>query len=247
MAWGWVQKRWGAPLAAALWLASPAPLHARADEARREPERELNTVLFGSLDVGRTGYGNVGFKRTLQGPLDASGAAALVIVGYGGSPERTDPASDHTGFRHKAGASALLGYQWLGPSVALAGFIGPEIDYERDPDIGGKRAWRRAGLRGHAELWAHPTASTLVTATFIAGSARGHVWSRISAGYAVWGKIFVGPEISHYRTNDYREWRVGAHLTGVTLGRFTLRFSGGLASFDERTGGYVGLTGYIRM
>jgi hypothetical protein len=238
-----MKGRWHAPFGTALLCVLVAASPARAADSSLV--RELDTVLFGSLDAGRTGYANVGFKRTLQGGLDASGTAALVTFGYGGSSERIG--AHLTGFRHKASASALLGYQWLGPSVVLAGFLGPEIDYERDPGPFGQTARPRLGLRAQAELWAHPTADTLVTATLVAGSARDHLWSRASAGYAMWDGIFVGPEVIHYRAENDREWRVGIHATGVTIARFTLRLSGGIGRFDERTGGYVGLTGYIRM
>jgi hypothetical protein len=103
-------------------------------------------------------------------------------------------------------------------------------------------------VRGHAELWAHPTPETLATATVIAGSARAHLWSRVSGGYAFWPGVFLGPEAAFYARDDYREWRLGAHVTGLTWGRLNIRFSGGLLqSNDDRTGAYFGLTGYIRM
>ncbi len=215
--------------------------------ASDESAPELNTVLFGSLDASRTGYASAGFKRTWQGSLDRSGLVTLATVGYGGSPERVDTHGEENAFRHKASASALLGYQWISGPVVLAGYLGPELDYERDPDFTGQAARPRFGLRAQGELWAHPTPQTLLTSTVIAGTARGHLWSRVSGGYAVWDKVFVGPEVIHYRTDDYREWRAGLHATGLSLGRFTLRLSGGIAVFDERTGGYVGLSGYIRM
>jgi hypothetical protein len=113
-----------------------------------------------------------------------------------------------------------------------------------------RRAAARArfGIRGHAELWAHPTPETLATATVIAGSARAHLWSRISGGYAFWPGVFLGPEAAFYARDDYREWRLGAHVTGLTWGRLNIRFSGGLLqSNDDRTGAYFGLSGYIRM
>jgi len=200
----------------------------------------LNTVLFASLDGMRPGYASAGFKRTLEGSLDQSGPATLLSAGFG-----REPVQGRRGFRHKAGASALLGWQWVMPTVTLSGFVGPEIEYEREASIARSRP--QGGVRAQAELWAHPTPQTLVTATAIAGTARGHLWSRASAGYAVWKRVFVGPEMSHYRTDSFREWRLGAHATGIAVGRFNLRLSAGLARFEHRTGGYAGLTAFIRM
>lgn len=203
---------------------------------------ELNTVLFASLDGMRPGYASAGFKRTLEGSLDRSGPATLLSMGFG-----REPMSGARGFRHKAAGSALIGWQWLLPSITLSGFVGPELEYEREPAASGRHQRPQGGVRAQAELWAHPTPETLLTATAIAGTARGHLWSRASAGYAVWRRIYVGPEISHYRTDDFREWRLGAHATGITLGRFNLRLSAGVTRDEERNGGYGSLTGYIRM
>ena len=190
----------------------------------------------------RPGYATLGFKRTLERSLDQSGPAAMLSAGYG-----REPVTGRHGHRHKAAASALIGWQWLRPSYTLSGYLGPEVEHERESAASAQARRPLAGVRVQAELWAHPTPETLVTATAIAGTARGHFWSRASAGYATWRGVFFGPEISHYRTDDFREWRLGAHATGFALGRLNLRLSAGLSRFEDRTGGYAGLTGYIRM
>ena len=82
-----------------------------------------------------------------------------------------------------------------------------------------------------------------------AGTARGHLWTRASAGYKVWRDVFVGPEASLYRTEDYREWRVGAHATGLQLGRFTFRLSTGWRRDESspKGGPYGGLSVHVKM
>ena len=69
------------------------------------------------------------------------------------------------------------------------------------------------------------------------------------AGYKVWRDVFVGPEASLYRTEDYREWRVGAHATGVQLGRFTFRLSTGWRRDESspKGGPYGGLSVHVKM
>jgi hypothetical protein len=101
----------------------------------------------------------------------------------------------------------------------------------------------------HGEIWMHPTDDTLVTGTAIAGTARGHLWARSSAGYKVWRDVFVGPEASLYRTDGYREWRVGAHATGLQLGRFTFRLSTGWRREESspKGGAYGGLSVHVKM
>jgi hypothetical protein len=233
----------GAALAVAALLPPRGASFAQDNSA---PARELNTVLFGSLDGGRSAFLSAGLKRALAGSLDRDGFIAMGGVGIGGAP--VSGRFDAADFRPTAQAHAMLGYQWLFSRVAVSALLGPEVDVEAESADALRAARARFGVRGHAELWAHPTPETLATATVIAGSARAHLWSRISGGYAFWPGVFLGPEGAFYARDDYREWRLGAHVTGLTWGRLNIRFSGGLLqSNDDRTGAYFGLTGYIRM
>ena len=133
----------------------------------------------------------------------------------------------------------------------LAGLVGPEFE-EQQPTIKGAVArWSlpRFGLRLHGELWSHPTDDTLLAATLVAGTARSHLWGRTAFGYRVWNNVFVGPEASVSMTETYREWRLGAHITGLQLGRFTFGFSGGWRREEDsrHRGLYLNLSGYIRL
>jgi hypothetical protein len=224
-----------------------APAEDTANTAGADRARELNTVLFGSLDGGRSGFVSAGMKRALGGSLDRDGFILMGGAGFGGAPER-GMRLDTASFRPTAQGHALLGYQWMLGPVTLSALVGPELDAETDSVNALRSARTRFGLRGHAELWAHPTPETLATATLIAGSARGHVWSRVSGGYAFWPGVFVGPEAAFYARDDYREWRFGAHVTGLKWGPVNFRLSGGLSQAnDDRTGAYFGLSGYVRM
>lgn len=216
--------------------------------ARQDGQKphELDTVMFGSLDGGRSGFVSAGVKRTLGGSLDRSGFVFMGGAGFGGEPER-GMRFDAGSFRSTAQAHAFLGYQWMLGPVTLSAFAGPELDVEADAGNTFRSARTRFGFRGQAELWAHPTPQTLATATLIAGSARGHIWSRVSGGYAFRPGVFLGPEASFFARDDYTEWRFGAHVTGLKWGAFNFRLSGGLSrANDDRTGAYVGLSTFVR-
>lgn len=218
---------------------------ASADQHRQKPP-ELDTVLFGSLDGGRSGFASAGVKRTLGGSLDRDGFVFLGGAGFGGEPAR-GMRFDAARFRPNAQGYALLGYQWMLGPLTLSAFAGPELDTEAESADAPRLARTRFGLRGHAELWAHPTPQTLVTATLLAGSAGGHVWSRVSGGYAFRPGVFLGPEASFFARDDYTEWRLGAHVTGLKWGAFNFRLSGGLSrANDDRTGAYVGFSTFVR-
>ena len=186
-------RRWKAATCG-LALATALPAPARAQDAA-----ELRTVLFGSLEAGRSSFANVGAKHALGGPLDRSGPALMAVAGYGGRFER-DQAAPGTplAFRHAAQGSTLVGYQQMLGWGALAAFVGPEIDYETfaHDRAGGGESGPKFGARLHGEAWLNPSPDTLVTATLIAGSARPSLWSRGSLGYRLWRNVFVGPEAS---------------------------------------------------
>ena len=238
---------------AAAWIAGARPSRAQSkDEQLFVNGTDLKTILFGSLDAGRSTFLTVGAKQTFTGPLDRSGLVSLVTLGYGGSPGQADfERSSDTVVRPTIQASAMIGYQWAFDRVFVAGFVGPEFDAQQPATVGeiARLSQPRLGLRVQGELWAHPTENTLLAATVVAGTARSSLWGRAAFGYRVWNDVFVGPEVALSRTETFREWRVGAHVTGVRLGQFTFGLSGGWRGDekDPHGGAYVNLSGYIRM
>jgi hypothetical protein len=233
----------------ALALVFGVPVAARAEDGKVDvPPR---TVAFGSVDAGSSGFATIGAKRTLVGTLDESGPVALASFGAGGSPEQMGlPRLGEAAFRPAVQGSALIGYQWALGRTFLSLFAGPEVDHDRFSSASGlTREATRIGGRVHGEIWMHPTDDTLVTGTAIGGSARGHLWARASGGYKVWRDVFIGPEATLYRTDAYREWRVGAHATGLQLGRFTFRLSTGwrVEESSTRRGAYGALSVHVKM
>lgn len=205
---------------AALGLA--ASQGARADEVR--------TVFFAGFDSGYSRYGHAGFKHALGGSLDRPGFVAMAIAGAGGA--RRDEG------RH-AQASVLAGYQWSLPGWHVALLAGPEL--ERDGRL-------QAGLRLHGEVWARPIENGLLTITAIAGSAQPQAWIQVAAGYRVWDDVHLGPEASYKHEEDWRERRLGLHVTGLNLHGVRLRLSGGRTFVASgRDGFYGGLSAYVRL
>jgi Cellulose biosynthesis protein BcsS len=236
--------------AAALTCVATPPVKA-ADEPGKRPN-DLRTVLFGSLDAGHSTFGTLGVKRTLHGPLDRSGTVGMASLGYGGTRERARfETDDGRLIRHALQGSTLLGYQWVGDGLVVAALAGPEIEGEQLSDHFTPRVTRpHFGARLHGEIWAHPTQNTLLTGNAIVGTARTpHLWGRASAGYRLWGDVFLGPEASVYSTDTYREWRFGAHVTGVFLGGVSLRLSAGWRGEEDTRdrGAYAGISAHIKM
>lgn len=209
-------------------------------------------VLFGSADVGHSIFLSGGSKQALVGPLDRPGFLALETTGIGLTRERLrlgDQPLTVERFVHQA--SVLGGYQTMLGPLYLAAYAGPELQQEQLAYDGrfARFSQPRLGVRGQFELWYNPTPDTLLTTTVVAGSARGSVWARASAGIQVWSKSYVGPEVTIYATPTYRETRYGLHLTGPSIGIVNLRLSGGVMTDDGRrtVSPYAGLSAWIRL
>lgn len=239
------------PAALLILLALVAPAVAHAEDETGSPAAPgARTVWFGGLDWGRSGFAALGAKRALVGPLDQDGPVAMGTIGYGGEFDRVDRPGRPLGLTHTVLASALVGYQWMFPWGAVAAFAGPETSYEFLPDFdpGERRRSRtRLGARVQGEVWARPTADTLLVANLILGSARQNAWGRIAWGYRAVGDVYLGPEVSAYATDTYRKGQIGIHATGFEISGLSLRLSGGWQREGERgrNGPYLGLSGHI--
>lgn len=213
---------------------------------------DQRVVVFGSFDAGRSVFASGGSKQALTGPLDRPGFMALESAGFGLTVEKLrleDRTFAVTRLTYLQ--SALGGHQWMEGPVYVAAYAGPEIHEEQLAYDG--RIYRpsqpRLGVRGQVELWTNPSPDTLLTATVVSGSARAHLWARVSAGIKVAPGVFVGPEVTTYVTPTYTETRWGGHVTGATIGIVNLRASAGWMTDDAHRRGspYGGLSAWIRM
>ena len=230
-------------------LAVP-PVQAGDEDLFIRPEDQRN-VLFAGVDVGRSVFVSGGSKQTLVGSLDRPGFLVLESAGFGLTREVYRGAVELPALRLTTQSSVVTGYQWLVPGLYVAALVGPELEHEQ-LTVGGeiyRLSQPRLGARGQVEIWSNPTSSTLLTGTVVASSTRGSVWARGSAGYALWRGLFVGPEVTTYATDTYREVKAGLHVTGFSLGIVQGRVSAGWMMTDDGHAGspYVGISAWIRM
>ncbi|MFD0936241.1 cellulose biosynthesis protein BcsS [Methylobacterium trifolii] len=207
---------------------------------------EIDLLLFGSLDAGAASFLTTGAKVAFEG-LDRPGFVVLASAGGGRRSESVacGCARSVGVARYTAVGAALVGYQWFLDWGVVAAYAGPEGSIEALTD--GRTAAvlpARYGLRLHGEVWARPTAETLVQATAILGSAREDAWGRIAWGVRAWDTYF-GPEVSLYTDRTgYRKWNLGLHATDFAFGRYSFRVSGGVQVESSTRGAspYVALS-----
>lgn len=204
-------------------------------------------VLFGSLDAGAATFLGAGAKVAPDG-AGQDGFVLLASVGAGHRRERGVCACARLPVvsslaRATVLGAAVAGYQWVHDWGLVALFAGPEGSAEMLSGSAGSLSLPpRWGLRLHGEVWARPTAETLLQATAIIGSARGDAWGRIAWGYRLWG-TYLGPEASLYADRTaYRKWSLGLHGTDLALGAFRVRASTGVQlETGRRPGPYLSL------
>ncbi|WP_244936549.1 cellulose biosynthesis protein BcsS [Methylobacterium currus] len=219
---------------------------------------DVRTVLFGSLDAGRSTFVSAGAK-VAPGRVSRDGVVALGTLGYGVRPERdwwgdkraqAGIAPPRT-LRHTVQAGALAGWQWVRDWGVAALFAGPELAFEVLDSPGTRRLPApRIGVRVQGELWARPTEATLLTATLIGGTARGSAWSRISWGVRLPASsaAYLGPEAALYADRTgYRKWSLGLHATDFAVARVSVRVSAGWLYEEQvrRPGVYGTLTAWL--
>lgn len=237
-------------VAGAVLSAGSALTSERDEDLFIRPE-DQRSVLFSTVDVGRSVFVSAGSKQTLVTSLDRTGYVALESAGFGLTRERTRDSLRLPVDRFATQAATLVGYQLAVPGLYMAWLVGPELDHEQVTVAGRFEhvSEPRIGARGQVEIWANPSRDTMLTETLVAGTARGSLYTRTSAGYRVAANLFAGPEVTLYATSTYRETKLGAHLTGIDLGILHMRASGGWVTSDDGRPGspYVGLTAWIRM
>jgi Cellulose biosynthesis protein BcsS len=216
--------------------------------ANESPSPAARTLLFGSVESGRSTFVSTGFKRGVFDALDRTG---FIIMGQSGGGREGPPASV-TRLQGSANgnASLLAGYQWMIGWGALTLSAGPEMDMRTSEAT--TRMKLKAGGKMQAEAWLHPTQDTLIVATVIAGTARPQIWSRLALGYQIMPQlipnVFAGPEAVAYGERKYVEWRVGAHLTGKLAGNIEGRVSAGWrVDTDNKQGMYWALALHTRL
>lgn len=204
-----------------------------------------HTILFSSVDLGRSNFIGSGFERVFAAPEGGRRFVLVTTSGAGDDRQRGRPRI--APYREATNESALLaGYRWPTGTGSLTLLAGIETHMRRKDTA--QKARMRGGGRIQIELWHHPDEHSLVTASFVAGTARPSAWSRVSLGRAVADRFYVGPEATVHVEEGYLQWRVGAHLTGLRIWRFEGRMSGGFRSdSDALKGAYWSFNAYIRL
>lgn len=217
-------------------------------------------VLFGSVELAEVSiFAGSGMKYSLSGDIEAPGPIALAMTNLGATRERWEAPDGFVAhvprmtqitrvyFGHQGNTS--LGFLTLaaGGEIMRAQALGEDaLPRWQASRIGAAflgELWREGALPGDTGADGR---AYLLHANIMAGTAIPSVWGRLATGIAIADGVFAGPEISGYHEPGYREWRIGAHLTGLSLGPLKLRLAGGVVMPDGgRSDVYLGLQAHM--
>ena len=100
------------------------------------------------------------------------------------------------------------------------------------------------GLKVRADAWINPTPQTLLYGEAEYSTAFRTYFAKAKFGYDVAQpqQVFIGPMVAASGNERYDQWRVGAHVTQLKIGKINMDFSAGYAHDSSVGAGAFGTT-----
>jgi hypothetical protein len=227
-----------APLAMlAVSLCAPTPLLAQQDRYSLS-----SWLVGGSNDSNNFGL-SLGY---MPGGIDRSGLRweASALRGNYRYPLSEAPGGEVRGRYYDVGVG--LGYAIVRPSSGVTVSIGPswnhkDLSYVRPGERTGSRVGAKAGFFAYLNPASGP--SVFSFGSYSTADRAANVYANL--GFPLPYGLSAGPEVAYFETTDYRQTRVGAHLSGVKIGGFRAGVSVGRArDMNGNEENHVGLNVY---
>lgn len=207
---------------------SPLPI---LTKARNSDETESNIMAFSGVDVSK--FSTSGWVGTLIAPskdLDTSGARVWIVGEAGGYMYF----SGATAFRgvYESG-EVLAGYGFEGDNYSINLLVGPNaINHMVSPyDPTNHVQGTDGGVKVRADAYLTPTTSTMSYTEGEYSTAFQTYWAREKLGFDVTNgqQIYFGPEVAVLGDERFNQWRVGAHISNIKIGKLEIDLSAGFA------------------
>jgi hypothetical protein len=136
-------------------------------------------------------------------------------------------------------AQFLPGWRFTGKRVELKVFAGLDVQNHRlSPDDPSSRLrGADVGLRVAADYWFEPTLQTMIAANGSVSTIVNSYDARAAYGWKLWDRFYAGPEAQMFASNGYRQWRIGAHVTGFKTQSVEWSLASGFAEDSDRKSG----------
>lgn len=224
-------------------LVSPAVVLSVSVAFAHDSSAAATAELFTGSDLWR--HGSFIYGGLLWSPegLDRDGLTFKIIIS-GGAYRYTSGALGNATVRGRQAAGQVsAGWRFKWQRSELKVFVGPDYrSHELTPnDPSASLRGAKIGVRSAFEFWTEPDADSMLA---INGS-----WSTISSrNYALQAQIgwralesfYVGPEGLVNASENYRQYRLGLHVTGLRMHWTEWSAGSGIAfDSDNRSGAYL--------
>ena len=138
--------------------------------------------------------------------------------------------------------AALIGYEWVSPSMSFAAYIGADIRNNTlsPTDTANPVVGTSVGAKGQFEAYGKPSAMTLLAGQASYATNKAAYFARLRGGYLIGHDLYIGPEFVAEGDAFFNQERVGISLIGLRAGPAQFSFSGGyLYDRVRKAGGYA--------
>jgi hypothetical protein len=219
------------------WSAS-----ARAADAPEQP----TLLLFSGTDLWRHGGSVHGGLLWSPAGLDHEGftfkllSAAGVYRFHSGSLATDITARQFTAF-------ALPGWRFIHENMQVTAFAGLDVqDHRLSPDdVSARLRGRLIGARSGFDFWYEPSPTSMFAADASASTIGRSYSARLAYGWRFLESLYLGPEIHALGSDNYRQFRVGFHATGLRTGPVEWAASTGWAGDSDHRGSLYARLGIL--
>ncbi|MGN6462363.1 MAG: cellulose biosynthesis protein BcsS [Pseudolabrys sp.] len=239
----------GTCVCAAIVLAIAAAISSVSVAAAVEPDGDTNQLLlFSGADLWRNGNFSHGGVYWSPDGLERDGLTFKALLSAGTYRYRSGALNDQPVVGRMIGAQILPGWRFIRGPVEVKAFTGIDIrDLRLFPDDPAARLkGYQVGMHTAIEVWYQPTPEIMTALNANVSTVGSQYFVQAMAGWRLFDAFYLGPELTTFSSYDYRQWRVGLHVTALHW--LDLEWSGavGLARDSEGVSGLYGRIGILR-
>jgi hypothetical protein len=172
-------------------------------------------LFFTGMDLWRNGgFLHDGLMWSPEG-LDRDGFIFKAVISGGSYRYRSGALGNAQVIGRELGAVIMPGWRFKRDALEIKVFAGLDIrNYRLWPDDPSSRLrGRPSGVSGAVDLWYQPTPLTVLAADASISSIGKNASGRAAFGWRFLDLLYLGPEAQAFVCSDYRQYRLGLHVT----------------------------------
>ena len=217
--------------------------------AAAEPNGDTHQLLlFSGADLWRDGNFSHGGVYWSPGGHDRDGLTLKALLSTGTYRYRSGALNGQPVIGRMLGALILPGWRFVRGPIEVKAFAGIDIrDVRLFPDDPGTRLrGTQIGVHAAIEVWYQPTPDTMTAFNANGSTVGNQYFVQAMAGWRLFDALYLGPELTTFSSYEYRQWRLGIHITALHW--LDLEWSGavGLARDSDGVSGLYGRIGILK-